>query len=788
MSLSGGDQGTFTVMRVFAKSAVRAGLLFILALFSSFALLLTGCGSSGSTSKSNSPSPSSSFISVSVSPTASSAQVSQTQSFTATVTSDAQNRGVTWSLSGASCSGVTCGTLSATSSASGAPITYRAPASVPTPPKVSLTATSVSDNTRSASTTITVAASNVSVILTPMRGGLTVGQPLNFTATVTNDVNNAGVAWSATAGSFKSQLTSSAVYVAPASAGMMTVTATSVADGTKSASASIGVTDLKGVFTYHNDLSRAGVNAQEHALTKSNVTTGTFGKLFSCAVDAAIYAQPLWVANLTISGGTHNVVFVATQHNTIYALDADAGPCTAYWQTGANGVNSLMPPGETWVTSADESGCALVIPDIGILGTPVIDPATGTIYLVTNTKTTGGALTFHQRLHALDIATGNEKFGGPTEIRAVVSGTGAGSSGGQVSFDPMLNSQRPALLLQNGHVFVSWASYCDLGPYHGWLMSYNAASLLQEAVFNVSPNSFAGGIWMSGNGPAADSSGNIYLATGNGTWNGTDAFGDSILKFQALTATPASLTVLDYFTPHEQLSLDTKDKDLGSGGVMLLPDPSSISGHPHLLVEAGKSGNIYLVDRDNLGHFCSTCTTSDTQIVQDVSGALTGLWGSPAYWNSIMYFGETDETRNLKYMKAFSFSATGPNFLSAIPTSTTANTYTYTYPGPTISVSTDGNASAIVWAIDSSAFGTTEGITRAAGPAILHAFDANDLATELWNSSQAPGNRDTAGNSVKFTVPTVANGKVYIGTRGNDDTLGKGTTFGEIDVYGLLPN
>lgn len=703
------------------------------------------------------------------------------------VTSDVQNRGVTWSISGASCGGATCGTLSATFSASGAPITYSAPASIPTPPTVSLTATSVSDKTRSASATITVAASNASVTLMPMRGGLTVGQPLNFAASVTNDVNGAGVKWSATAGAFKSQSTSSVVYVAPASAGMVTVTATSVADTTKSAVASIGVTDLKGVTTYHNDVSRSGVNAQEYALTPSNVTTATFGKLFSCAVDAAVYAQPLWVANVTISGGMHNVIFVATQHNTAYAIDADASPCTTYWKTGASGVNSLMPPGETWVTSADESGCALVIPDIGILGTPVIDPATGTIYLVTSTKTTSGA-PFHQRLHALDIATGNEKFGGPTEIQAAVSGTGAGSSGGQVRFDPMLHSQRPALLLQNGHVFISWASYCDLGPYHGWLMSYNATSLLQEAVFNVSPNSLAGGIWMSGNGPAADSSGNIYLATANGTWNGTDAFGDSIVKFQALSTTLASLTVLDYFTPHDQSSLDTNDVDLGSGGVMLLPDPSGISGHPHLLVQADKRGNIYLIDRDNMGHFCSTCTTSDTQIVQVVSGALTGLWGTPTYWNGTLYFGETDETANLKHMKAFSFGAIGPNFISTNPTSTTANTYRYTYPGPTTSVSTDGTANAIVWAVDSSAFGTTEGITRAAGPAILHAFDANDLAKELWNSSQAPGNRDAAGNSVKFTVPTVANGKVYISTRGNDDTLGNGTTLGEIDVYGRLPN
>ena len=783
----GGDQGTLTVMRVFTKSALGAGLVLILVLSSSsLALLLTGCGNSGSTSNSNSPSPSPSFISVSVSPTASSVQVSHAQSFTATVTSDAQGRGVIWSLSGTSCIGAACGALSGTSSASGALITYSAPASIPTPPTVSLTATSVSDNTRSASATITVAASNASVTLMPMRGGLTVGQPLNFTATVTNDVNSAGVKWSATAGSFKSQSTSSAVYVAPASAGVVTVTATSVADAAKSASASIGVTDLKGVTTFHNDISRTGVNAQEHALTNSNVTTATFGKLFSCAVDAAVYAQPLWVANLTISGGTHNVIFVATQHNTVYAFDADASPCATYWQTGANGVNSLMPLGETWVTSADEAGCTLITPDVGILGTPVIDPATGTIYLVTSTKTTSGA-PFHQRLHALDIATGNEKFAGPTEIAAVVSGTGAGSIAGQVSFDPKLNSQRPALLLQNGHVFISWASYCDAGPYHGWLMAYNATSLLQEAVFNVSPNSSAGGIWMSGNGPAADSNGNIYLATANGTWNGTDAFGDSILKFQALT-TPASLTVFDYFTPHDQSSLGTNDVDLGSGGVMLLPDPSGISGHPYLLVQADKRGNIYLVDRDNMGRFCSTCTTSDTQIVQVVSGALTGLWGTPTYWNGTMYFGETDATANLKYMKAFSFGPTGPNFLSTSPTSTTANTYTYTYPGATTSVSTDGNANAIVWAIDSSAFGSIEGITRAAGPAILHAFDATDLAKELWNSSQAPGNRDTAGNSVKFTVPTVANGKIYIGTRGNDDTLGNGTTLGEVDVYGLLPN
>jgi len=778
----GGDQGAFTVMQGFAKSALGASLLFIVA----FALHLTGCGSSSPSPTSNSPAPSPS-ISVSISPTTSSVQVSHAQSFTATVSNDAKNKGVSWSLSGASCNGATCGSLSAASSASGTPITYMAPASIPATPTVSITATSMSDNMRSASATITVAASNISVSLTPARGGITVGQSLNFAATVANDVNSDGVTWSATAGSFTNQTAASAVYVAPSSAGAITVTATSVADTAKLASATVGVTDLAGVLTYHNDVSRMGVNAQEYALTKQNVTTAAFGRLFSCAVDGAIYAQPLWVANLSINGGTHNVVLAATQHNTVYAFDADAWPCTTYWQTGANGVNSLMPSGETWVTSADESGCQLIIPDIGILGTPVIDVATATLYLVTSTKSTSTA-TFHQRLHALDLVTGSEKFGGPTEIQAMVAGTGAGSSAGQVHFDPMLNAQRPALLLQNGYVFISWASYCDFGNYHGWLMAYNAASLMQEAVFNVSPNASAGGIWMSGSGPSADASGNIYLSTGNGAWNGTDAFGDSILKFQVLTATSPSLTVADYFTPHEQASLDTNDVDLGSGGVLLLPDSAGVSGHPHLLVQAGRTGTVYLVDRDNMGHFCSPCTTTDTQIVQDLSGALTGLWASPTYWNGNLYFGETDETANLKFLQAFSLGPTGPNFISTNPTSTTANTFTYTYPGATGSISTDGSGKAIFWAIDSTAFGTTEGISRAAGPAILYAFDANNLAIEMWNSAQAPGSRDIAGFAVRFTVPTVANGKVYIGTRGNDDTLGHGTVFGELDAYGLLPN
>jgi hypothetical protein len=618
--------------------------------------------------------------------------------------------------------------------------------------------------------TATTLGITVSVSISPKRGGATVGQKLTFTASLTNDTQ---VVWSAPGGGTLSGQTATTTSFSVASAGVYTVTATSVADSSKSTTATIGITDLAGVFTYHNDVSRDGANTKEYALTTANVATSTFGKLFSCAVDGAVYAQPLWVANVTIGGTKHNVVIVATQHDTAYAFDADsnANPCVPLWQT--TGATSLIPAGETWVTSGDVS-CGDLAPEIGIVGTPVIDPVTRTIYLVAKTKV-GGTITFHQRLHALDLSTGTEKLGGPADIHASVSGTGNGSSGNppMVSFDPSLNGQRPALLLENGHVIVSWASHCDFGPYLGWVMSYSASSLTQEGAFSTSPNGALSGVWMSGNGPATDGNDNIYLATGNGSWDGVANFGDSIVKLGAPSA--GGFPVADYFTPLNQASLSNVDEDLGSGGLLLLP---SISGaHPHLLVQAGKEGKIYLVDRDNMGHLCTTCTISDTQIVQELPNALSGVWGSPAYWNGGLFFGGQGD-----FVRAFSFNAGNSGLLST--GSTSKSIFDFGYPGATPSVSASGaTTDGIVWVIDSSQFCTQQ--SPGCGPAVLHAYDASNLATELWNSSQAASNRDKAGNAVKFTVPTVANGKVYIGTRGADSTNGGA---GELDVYGLLPN
>ncbi|HEY6126623.1 MAG TPA: hypothetical protein VIW23_00425 [Candidatus Acidoferrum sp.] len=619
--------------------------------------------------------------------------------------------------------------------------------------------------------------SNITVSVSPRRGGLTVSQKLTtLTATLTNDTSNQGVTWSSVGGGSFSPTTSTSgnpvTFTAPATAGVVTLTATSLADGSKTASATIGVTDLTGVTTFMNGNSRQGANIQEYALATSGpaaVNSTNFGKLFNCSVDASIYAQPLWSANLSISGATHNVVYVATQHNTLYAFDADASPCAVLWQTGANGVNSLLPTGQTWVTSSNVS-CSDLQPNIGIVGTPVIDLSSKTIYLVTKSKTTSGTVTYHQLLHALDITTGAEKFSGPVEISASVSGNGNGSVGGMVTFDPLINNQRSALLLENGHVIIAWASHCDNGAYHGWVMSYSAApTLSQEAVLNVSPNGALNGIWMAGNGPAADSSGNIYLATGNGTFDantgGTD-YGDSVVKLGAPSG--GTFTVLSYFTPSNEANLEAGDVDQGSGGVLLLPDVAAGS----YLTQAGKDGNIYLADRTSLGGF----HTTSNNVVQEVSGQIPGgMWGSPAYWNGTLYFGAALDNGNPTSdpLRAFSFNSAGSGLISSSPTSTTSSTKIFGFSGPTPSVSSSGTSNGIVWVLDNAQWNTS--CTDLATCQALYAYDATGLGTMLYNSTQAPASRDLDGGAVKFTVPTVANGKVYVG---NQNTL---------TVYGLLP-
>ena len=700
-------------------------------------LAIVGCGGSSS---SGGPQP------TKVTPASAQVPLGGTQQFTASTPS------VAWSLSGAGAVGaITAGGL------------YTAPTSGTTPANFEVTATPQTGAAGTAPVTIPA----VGVSVSPqMAAVVATTQSRQFQATVTGTTQTS-VTWSVdgTDGGNAAVGTISAtgLYTPPANAGTHAVKATSVADSTKSASATIAITDLSGVFTYHNDVARDGANPQEYGLTASSVKMATFGKLFSCAVDGAAYTQPLWIPSLNVGGNVRNVLFVATQHDSLYALDADASPCHQLWHINLLDAAHGGTAGEVPVPTADVgNGFQDIQPEIGVTGTPVIDPATNTLYVVS--KSEGPAGTFHQRLHALDEFTGNEKFSGPVNIAASVAGTGDGSVGGVLTFDPQNQHQRSGLALVNGAVYIAWASHEDRDPYHGWLMSYDASTLTQVAVFNANPDGSRAGIWMGGGAPAVDSFGNLYLSTGNGTFDGNSGtppdndFGDSVLKIGT-----SGLSVDDWFTPFNQNFLNGQDLDVASAGMVVLPDQTS--GPPHLLVAGGKEGKLYLLDRDNMGKYCGGCNISDTNILQSFLAA-PAIFGTPAFWQNNLYLGGTDDN-----LRSFAFDSASGLFNTAASSSTSAN---FSFPGPPPSVSSQGATNGIVWAIDSSRYGVPS--SQGSGPALLHAYDAANLATELWNSSQAAGNRDVPGNAVKFTVPTVANGKVYIGTRT------------EIDVYGLLPN
>jgi len=629
--------------------------------------------------------------------------------------------------------------------------------------------------------TLTIApAPGVSVNISPRRGGVTLNQLLPLTATVPNDVGSAGVTWSVSAGGLLSGKTTTQASFSSATAGVYTVTATSNADGMKSASTTVGVTNLTGVTTYHNNLSRDGANTQEYAMTTANVTMSSFGKLFTCPVDGAIYAQPLWVGNLAINGAAHNVVFVATTHDTVYAFDADVSSCVMYWR------RALLGPGETFVNNNDVN-TGDIQPDIGIIGTPVIDLPGKTLYVVAKSEDAGTACNpasaCHQRLHGLSLIDGTEKFGGPATIDATiqVAGTGDGSIGGMISFNTKTENQRPGLALVNGVVYVSWASHGDNDPYHGWVIGFSAGNLgvAPVAVWNSTPNlvgGFAqsrGGIWMSGGAPAADSLNNLYVLTGNGSFDadsGGTNYGDSTVKLSTTTG----LTAAGFFTPDNQQTLNTTDADHGSGGAAILID-QPLGPVPHLLIGGGKDGVLYMVNRDTLGGF----DPAANHVVQALNVG-QGIFATSAFWNNSLYIAGNGGT-----LKQFTFDSNMGLFgISPAHASATG----FQFPGSTPSVSSKGaSTNGIVWALDNHTYCTQQ--APVCGPAILHAYDASNVGTELWNSSQAAANRDRAGNAVKFTVPTVANGKVYVGTRGNNTGGLSGSTSvpGELDVYGLLP-
>jgi hypothetical protein len=510
------------------------------------------------------------------------------------------------------------------------------------------------------------------------------------------------------------------------------------------------------VTTYHNDNARTGQNTQETILTPANVNSSQFGKLFSVTVDGWVYAQPLYLSNVTIGGGTHNVLYVATEHDSLYAIDADSG--TIYWQI------SLIPSGGSTVNSSTDLGCGDLVPEVGITGTPVIDPTTGTIYLVAKSKVNGSLV---QYLHAINVGTSAEKFNGPVLIQATVPGTASDGNGTTVSFNPHFENQRAGLLLENGHVVIGWSAHCDISPWHGWIMSYSASTLAQEAAFNTSADGSANGVWMSGGGLAADANGNIFFATGNGTWNGTTDYGDSIVKLGPPSG--GSFPVLDYFTPYNQSSLAGGDTDVASGGLVLLPN---LSSGQQLLTQMGKEGKMYVIDRNNMGKYCVNdnppCNGSDPNIVQEIPGATAGVWGTPAYWNGTVYWGGGSDGGGPDNLKAFSFNANNSGLISTSPTSESAKAFSFSAPSPAISA--NGNTNGILWGLDDSAFGST--CSGGSNCQVLYAYDATNLANMLYNSSQAANNRDVPGGAVKFATPIVANGKVYVGSQSNVSAYG----------------
>jgi hypothetical protein len=498
------------------------------------------------------------------------------------------------------------------------------------------------------------------------------------------------------------------------------------------------------VVTYKNDVSRTGQNLTETALTLTNVNSTSFGLRCKLSVDGKVDAQPLYLSQLTMGSAAHNVVFVATEAASVYAFDSDTG--ATLWQV------SLLPSGQTL---SDAHGCDQVTPDIGITSTPVIDRsagANGAIYVVAMSKDSSSA--YHQRLHALDVTTGAEMFNGPVEITATYTAQG----GAVTTFQPGQHAERAALLLSRGIVYTSWTSHCDIPPYGGWIIAYNQTNLAQVSVLNIAPHSGAGpSIWMAGGGPGVDNAGNIYLLSANGAFETTlDAngspnkqdYGNSFLK---LTATGTSLTVADYFTMSNAVAESQADQDLGSGGELLLPDlADSTNTVRHLVVGAGKDGNIYVVNRDSMGKY----NASTNNIWQQVSGVLPGgILSTPAYFNGTVYYGDINGT-----LKAFPITNAK---LATTPASQSATQFTYAGTAP--AVSANGTSNGIVWTHENTS------------PAVLHAYDAANLAHELYNSNQAANNRDQFGAGNKFITPTIADGKVFVGTQNS------------VAVFGLLP-
>jgi hypothetical protein len=605
--------------------------------------------------------------------------------------------------------------------------------------------------------TLTVTASNVAPTIATQPANQTVaaGQTATFTVVATGtspltyqwQKNSAAIA-GATSASYTTPPTVSAdngaqfqVTVSNSLGSILSSAATlTISSGTTSSAID--------VVTYHYDNFRTGQNTAETTLAPATVNSTKFGKLGEFSVDGLVDAQALLLSNLNIpSKGAKNVLYVVTEHDSIYAFDADSNGVaggTVLWKSSA------LLAGET---SSDSRGCGQVSPEIGITSTPVIDRSRNAIYVVAMSKDSGG--NYFQRLHALDLTTGAELFGGPTTIQASYAGTGDNSSGGSVVFDPKQYKERAGLLQVGGTIYTTWASHCDIRPYTAWVISFSADNLSQTGVLNLVPNGSAGAIWMAGAAPGADASGNIYFIQGNGDFDttlnasGLPTNGNCGNCFTKISST-LPLKLLDYFTPLNTVAESNSDADFGSGGELLIPDVVDANGNTrHLAVGSGKDDIIYVVDRDNMGKF----SPSADGIYQQINGQLAGgVFSKPSYFNNTVYYGAVNDA-----IKAFPIVN---GLLATTPAS--RSTHTFSYPGATPAISASGNTNGIVWVVENS------------GPAVLHAYDAGNLATELYNSNQAANSRDHFSNN-KFITPMIANGKVYVGTSNS------------VAVFGLLP-
>jgi hypothetical protein len=618
--------------------------------------------------------------------------------------------------------------------------------------------------------TATVGISSITMSLSPKSAAITLTRTQQFTATVPG---GGAATWTvdgiAGGNSTVGLISATGLYTAGTAAGAHTIVATSSANTTQSANAVVAVTDLAGVYTYHNNLARNGANTQEYALQTSTVNTASFGKLASCTVDGAIYGQPLWVANLTMNGAKHNVVFAATQHDGLFAFDADASPCATLWSVSLIDAGHGGSTGETSVPgNLVGAGSGDIQPEVGVTGTPVIDPTSGILYVVSKSVDSTQS-TYYQRFHAIDLATGNEKIGSPVTIVGTYPGTGDG--GTTVTFNARQENQRAGLALVNGVVYIAWTAHEDQPPYYGWMMSYkyNGTALTQQAVLNVTPNVQRGGIWMSGGAPAVDSNNSLYIVTGNGAFDAPSNppyydydYGDSLLQLNT------SLQISQYFTPSDQLTDAQNDSDFGSGGAALLADLPAGNTVTHALICGGKDNVLFVLNRDLLGGF------GDQAAVQTINIG-HAIFATGAFWNNNFYLGGVGGP-----LTAFQLNTANAHF-----TQSSVSAHAYGFAGATPSVSSTATQNGVVWALETGSYCTQQSLR--CGPAVLYAYDATNVATELWNSTLTAS--DAAGNAIKFTVPTVANGKVYVGTRGNNMGGADSSTNvpGELDIYGLKP-